>query len=149
LAPVRCNTTSADNLQVSHFAEISQNIVLNTVGKIRWRVIVPQAFEGQDGNAFGVIRGWCAASLCGPVRRLTSILRRLKPEGEQNCGKNDQDRRARHETRSISFEQTFCAIAKSRMPRYNRLSCEMVANISCEICDAGITHLGVFAHREE
>ena len=34
LAPVGCDTTAADDLQISHFAEIGQNIVLNTIGKI-------------------------------------------------------------------------------------------------------------------
>jgi len=34
LAPAECDTTSTDDLQISHFAEIGQNIVLNTIGKI-------------------------------------------------------------------------------------------------------------------
>src|SRR6267154_3195657 len=34
LTPVDCDTTAADDLQISHFAEIGQNIVLNTIGKI-------------------------------------------------------------------------------------------------------------------
>ena len=33
-SPVGCNTTAADDLEISHFAEIGQNIVLNTIGKI-------------------------------------------------------------------------------------------------------------------
>ena len=34
LAPIGCDTTAAYDLQISHFAEIGQNIVLNTIGKI-------------------------------------------------------------------------------------------------------------------
>ena len=34
LTPVARDTTAADDLQISHFAEIGQNIVLNTIGKI-------------------------------------------------------------------------------------------------------------------
>src|SRR5262245_25139754 len=34
LAPVGCDTTAADDLQIPHFAKIGQNIVLNTIGKI-------------------------------------------------------------------------------------------------------------------
>src|SRR4030095_4190684 len=49
--------------------------------------------------------------------------------------------RTRHETRSIPPDQTFRAITKGRVARDNRLSREMAANISREICYCGITHL--------
>src|SRR5207248_8664798 len=34
LTPIGCDTTAADDLEISHFAEIGQNIVLNTISKI-------------------------------------------------------------------------------------------------------------------
>ena len=74
LAAVRCDTTAADDLQISHLAEISQNIVLNTIGEIRRRAVVTQIFEGQDCNAFPTVRAWCVSSPRLHARRLTSIL---------------------------------------------------------------------------
>jgi hypothetical protein len=49
----------------------------------------------------------------------------------------------------MSLYQTLCAITKGRVPRDNRLSCKVAANIICEIRYGAITHPRFLAHGEQ
>src|SRR5262249_54564640 len=92
LAPVCCDATAANDLQISHLAEIGENVVLNAIGEIWLSIIVPQTFEGQNCDTFPSIRRWLH------VCRLTGNLLRPSPKREQNSGQQNCHTGARDET---------------------------------------------------